>query len=350
MGVPSLVLLAQRVAIKYVDSIQSFADAPVNLIAPILQKVGSAEQLRTLERESPQIIGPHTVALWRAFLKRDLPSKYRSVAEPEDPAKWWKFYRKLQREDEARRKEAEAQLRESLGQHKAERESNKATIIHTVIPVKSKGRTTTSHSSFRPIKGQPKLSAVIKGASDLRSQRALARPQHATVHRPTQQTGSIGYVAKAPSNMIHEYSRGTSHTALVTSRPQPAIRKPNVLRSPFHSNRGQAPARDQQAIAMAIRKEKADQLAKEAESKRKKATALAAMQTDGAEPSRAKGEHSRFKSPDHHPPASHTSPPPSKFASKEAGVESSAAASPQKTIKRKAPTTNVFMAQKRARK
>ncbi|KAF2152580.1 hypothetical protein K461DRAFT_268504 [Myriangium duriaei CBS 260.36] len=361
MGAPSLVRIAQRVATKYVDSIQSFADAPVHLVQPILKKVTSPDQLRLLEEDSPQIIGPDTVELWKFFIRRDIPSGDKNELEPKNPALWHKVYRRLKREDEARRKAAEDQLRQSLGQQAANRQNNQATILHTVLPgYLEKGARREAGATSRTT-GQNALSALRK-----QSTRAVVprRPVYSSSSsdRPRQPSRPVprGTVAQAPIHMVNQYTRaqgassGAPPPRPITTHPLPPPRRAGT-RNPFRAAGGSAPRFQQQALSLAVRVEAQTQRAKEVESK-KRAAAIRAAQTS---PTRVLAREAARPLRAPSPPRSSTTtkatvPDAGPSASPRAATEKAAPAEVAKqqltpqAVKRKAP--NIFMANKKARR
>ncbi|GAM85721.1 hypothetical protein ANO11243_037290 [Dothideomycetidae sp. 11243] len=379
VGAASLVIMAQRLAAKFVDSIQSFADAPAHLVQPILKKVTSAEQLRVLEEESPQIIGTTTIELWKFFIKRDIPSGNHEHLEPKNPASWGKLYRKLKREDEARQKAAEEQLRESLGQHQAKRESNKATILRTVLPGRIEPGAFREAGVTARNAGQNALNA-LRRQTGRNSTSKLTRPIRgapslATRPRPNG-PAPVGTVTQAPQSMIQQYARqGVLAPRPAVTRPRPAapaVLRPRMgIRNPFRSGGSNMPVVQQQALSLALQLEESTKRAKEAEKRKVAATAHSqpSRPTVSTSPSTktvtgADATRPSTSAERRHPVEASKAQPPTPRA--RAQVEDTAlspvkpqaseAAQPatehpkpaQQVVKRKAP--NIFMAPKRPRR
>ena len=113
MPAPSLVQIALRACIKNVRAIDHVGDAPYSVIEPILLKVDNAEQLRRIEKASPQIIG-EDAQCWVNLIKRDIPNWENMIQEPKNPASWYKVYLKLQKESQAAIEQDAAALKASM--------------------------------------------------------------------------------------------------------------------------------------------------------------------------------------------------------------------------------------------
>ncbi|MCJ1228788.1 hypothetical protein MMC12_005451 [Toensbergia leucococca] len=72
---------------------------PYEIARPILIKLENPEQLRELEKASPQICGLDA-EIWREFIKRDIPNWESKPHEPKNPVNWYKVYRKLRLESQ----------------------------------------------------------------------------------------------------------------------------------------------------------------------------------------------------------------------------------------------------------
>ncbi|KAG8628978.1 hypothetical protein KVT40_002843 [Elsinoe batatas] len=276
-GVPSLVSMSRRVAIKHVDDIMTFADLAPHLLPQIIKKVSSPTQLRNLEIESPQIVGlPATVEAWKALIRRDIPDWEKKNLEPKNAALWWKVYRKLKREDEAAQKDAEDQLRNALGAQAAKKESNKSTILHSILP---EARTTTKldHGVSRRTVGMDALRTLRRQTAVTAMTRSIAKkftkPSASRTAQPVRPAhldlaANRGTVSQAPAKMVQDYAKraglpassvhipSAAHLTAkyqAASRPQPISRA--QMRNPFRgtasSNRS-----GQEALNLAIKIEK----------------------------------------------------------------------------------------------
>ncbi|MCJ1254190.1 hypothetical protein MMC24_002004 [Lignoscripta atroalba] len=99
MPVLPLYHLARKACIKNIRSITDVGDIPYELIRPILIKLENPEQLRELEKASPQLCGLDA-EIWREFIKRDIPKWEEKPHEPKNPENWYKVYRKLRLESQ----------------------------------------------------------------------------------------------------------------------------------------------------------------------------------------------------------------------------------------------------------
>ncbi|TKX21650.1 putative RNA polymerase II transcription factor SIII (Elongin) subunit A [Elsinoe australis] len=359
MGAPSLVSMSRRTAIKHVDDIMTFADLAPHLLPPIIKKVSSPTQLKTLETDSPQIVGlPATVELWKSFIRRDIPNWEKKSLEPRNPASWWKVYRKLKREDEAAQKLAEDQLKQALGKQAAQKESNKSTILHSVLP---EARSSVKHLESgvnRKTVGMDALKALRRQTATTAMHRSVAikfggasSSRSAPAHRSAQieMAANRGTVSQAPSKMVQEYARkaGVPSSAMPTNSAArfaaslSAPRSRPQMRNPFKSTAA-TNRQNQEALNLAIRIERETKARQQAEAQRRFGTARADRVSPPAPPSR---------SPEKRSHASSSNLEVNRASEKSKSPQPPAAeiarsfASPAAPVKRKAP--NIFMAQKR---
>ncbi|MCJ1236454.1 hypothetical protein MMC14_004435 [Varicellaria rhodocarpa] len=128
MPVPSLYHLAKKACIKNIRHITDVGDVPYDFVRPILLKLENPEQLRELEKVSPQILGVDA-ELWREFIKRDIESWEEKIREPKNPENWYKVYRKLRVEnDKAVDQDAEA-LKAAMDGIKNERAKHTSRVV-----------------------------------------------------------------------------------------------------------------------------------------------------------------------------------------------------------------------------
>ena len=242
MGAPTLVSIAQRAAVKHVDDIQGFADTPLHLIRPILAKVRSPEQLQKMEADSPHIIGPDTVRLWKDFISRDIANGDRNELEPKNPGSWWKVYRKLKRQDEEKQAIAKQILRESLGEHEAARQSKQTTFLPVVLPPQRGERVRLDHGVKIKKIGQNAMAALLK------NDRGRSVPT-------TAPTPVRGGVTQAPTQMVNQYLRSKDMVPLPVPNENTPVRKVRVPYNPFTRAKKVKPTLDLQALALALRAE-----------------------------------------------------------------------------------------------
>ncbi|KAK6434360.1 hypothetical protein LTR95_009458 [Oleoguttula sp. CCFEE 5521] len=113
MPVSSLALMAQRAAIRTLPRIEDVGDTPYELLEPILRRIDNPDHLLKIEANSPHI-ADRSAPLWQAFIIRDIPDGKRKMLYPKNPRSWHKVYRKLRREEEAKKKSAEDALQRTL--------------------------------------------------------------------------------------------------------------------------------------------------------------------------------------------------------------------------------------------
>lgn len=136
MPIQTLVELATAAAVANVKYITSVGDVPYKLARPILYKIENPLQLRQVEEDSPQILGADA-ELWLNFIKRDVPNWRSKPHEPEDPAKWYKVYAKLVRDNE---KETQAQAELLKAAFSKQDEAKKMNTVNVVNKVERKGK------------------------------------------------------------------------------------------------------------------------------------------------------------------------------------------------------------------
>jgi len=376
VGAASLCAMAQHSLVKKAKQIISFGDAPTNLIAPILPAITDPNQIRALEIDSPQILSL-TPDIWKAFIQRDIPDWESKIIQPQNPASWWKVYRKLKREDDTSRLAAEEKLRESLNVQAAQRKTNSTLVLHAVLPEERE-------SILWLDKGVKPKNAGRNALTALRQKNSQGQMTRATINRMTPTNNRAppssvsrplskiqGLVKSAPRSMIGQYARqngvplppGTS-----TSRftPTGGVSKLKQPRNPFRAHATGMKDIHVEALNLAMRLEAEGEAAQKAEAEVKIA-AIKAKQ--GAERASA-SSHPRFpditaakragasKQALAPPPARNASPssargpsgsparPPPDVVAK--GNSPSAAAPKPAVAKRKGP--NIFMAPKRAKK
>ena len=267
MGVPKLVEVAQRSAVKNIDSITDVGDLPYPLLRPILRKITNPEQLRLIEEASPHLAGAEDGELWRAFIKRDIQKWQDKTLEPKNPASWWKVYRKLKREDETQRLAAEQQLKAALTKKQEEKDSHRVNIVHAVIPQKTKAK----WGEHRSVAAGPQALKNAKSGTDrlaiLRRQTANAsQSRNITKATPSHELSiKRSTVDKAPPTMVQEYRKMNNP---VISPPRIAQAHPGVYaadrqRGPVFVPRKGPISHQNHALSAAITKERQEQKSRE---------------------------------------------------------------------------------------
>lgn len=128
--VKSLFELATMVCIKNIKALDSVGDyLPYESVRHILQRVESAQQLRRIELNSPQLQG-HTSADWVRIIEKDFPLECRANAyKPPSPDRWYKVWEKYKREHDVALAESERQLQSRLAGLQEDKARNTSQIV-----------------------------------------------------------------------------------------------------------------------------------------------------------------------------------------------------------------------------
>ncbi|KAL9087260.1 MAG: hypothetical protein Q9165_006754 [Trypethelium subeluteriae] len=141
MPASSLLDMSRRLCVKNISHLDDVGDTPYPLIRPILLKLENPDQLRRIEKNSPQI-RTHTGEIWFHFIKSDIPGWEKRTPEYKDSTNWCKLYRKLQADVAEERKESEKKLQEALTKHRDAKEESKSTFIPKALDPGKTGRAT----------------------------------------------------------------------------------------------------------------------------------------------------------------------------------------------------------------
>lgn len=224
MPAPSLSAMAQNAAIRNISSITDISDLPYHAVEPILRRIDNPQQLREVEVNCPHIAessGP----LWNAFIKRDVSNSDRKMIYPKDPRSWWKVYRKMVRQEEAEKAEAEEGLKRAMMGLQEAKGSNETKIVNKVMTQGQKKKTGffdgVMHSG-----GGGGSKAMLWNAKNGRDafgamQRATASKQ--SVFKPiTRHTipDAKSQIRVAPKSMAMEYSNPGNEAVLKAAAEQ----------------------------------------------------------------------------------------------------------------------------------
>ncbi|GAB7347594.1 hypothetical protein MBLNU459_g4474t1 [Dothideomycetes sp. NU459] len=201
--------MALRACVLNVAGIADVGDLPYDMVRPILRKIENPDQLREIEKVSPQIAG-EDAEIWQMFIKRDIQGgeKKLEINRPKNPLSWWKVYRKLKREDEEQRIAAEDALKAALSKHKSIKEGNATQIVHAVIP-----------QAYKPSWGsgpreKPSGSQALKNAKSMADKMTILKRQTAQRRQGRNITQSIpshelqtkrSVIQRAPQSMVNQY-------------------------------------------------------------------------------------------------------------------------------------------------
>ncbi|KAM0714335.1 hypothetical protein Q7P37_010122 [Cladosporium fusiforme] len=140
MPAPTLSAMAQNAAIRNISSITDIADLPYHAVEPILRRIDNPQQLREVEINCPHIAessGP----LWNAFIKRDVSNADRKMIYPKDPRSWWKVYRKMVKQEESEKADAEEALKRAMMGLQEAKGSSETKIVNKVMAQGQKKKT-----------------------------------------------------------------------------------------------------------------------------------------------------------------------------------------------------------------
>ncbi|MCJ1309024.1 hypothetical protein MMC25_002679 [Agyrium rufum] len=255
MPAKSLEQLALRCCVNNVRSLAHCYDMPYSFMRPILLKVQNPQQLRDIEKTSPQIIG-EDAELWLGFIERDITDwedKMSRTPAPSDPANWHRVYKKLLLENNADIDTATAQLQAAMEGLRAEREKTTSMLVDPSQvsrlggsgmkrkrPAASGGwgrEANMSSLSFNSgklksgVSGKAVLDKVRREAKEASLFSARKRILSTPTHKLAQQ--SQGQIRRAPQGLVEQHRRGPErHIPTPAARTGPSgsfgIRKPSL--------------------------------------------------------------------------------------------------------------------------
>ncbi|KAK6340582.1 hypothetical protein TWF696_008909 [Orbilia brochopaga] len=125
---PSLFELSKRACIRNADRIDDVGNLPFFLVRPILSRIENPANLRTIEKNCPQIAGEDS-ELWREFIRRDFGETALDRYEPATPEGWSKVYRKLKREQDEKDKLDFSKLKADMQKVAEKREKRRVAVV-----------------------------------------------------------------------------------------------------------------------------------------------------------------------------------------------------------------------------
>jgi elongin-A len=242
MPADTLQKMAQRQAMRCAPNISSVGDMPVKLVRPIVLKIRNPDQLYQLEQSSPQIIG-HIDDCWLSIMQQNIPGYSKKPHRPTDPKNWYKVYRKLKKEADAKAAADAERLKAMYDSINREKQDNLAKVTPVAkMPVTKRASGWAGRSSWAPSsKNLPVGERLRKDAQDsqrakmLRERNQLKLGRQANV--PASQT--FTKVAVPPRQMVDEIKmKNMSPPPPVKVRP--AVRAPSrpvQARPPMHAPR-----------------------------------------------------------------------------------------------------------------
>ncbi|KAG6003213.1 hypothetical protein E4U21_002244 [Claviceps maximensis] len=227
MSVKSLYELATATCVKNLKGLESIGDfLPYETVRHILLKVESAQQLRQIELNSPQIQG-HTGEIWLKLIEREFPLEYKNKAyKPQDPDHWYRVWEKYKKAHDRAIQDSEDKLKNALAGLRQDKEKNTSRIIERKLLPKTlklaSGKKLYSghrdaHSNTLTFNSGSRTK-TNNGASVMRKVRREVR-EIATIHGslskpirvPTRhsQQSQLSQLEKAPAAMVNDYQRAS---------------------------------------------------------------------------------------------------------------------------------------------
>ncbi|KAF3905928.1 Elongin-A [Orbilia brochopaga] len=108
--------------------IDDVGNLPFFLVRPILSRIENPANLRTIEKNCPQIAG-EDAELWIDYIRRDFGDQALEKYRPENPESWSKVYRKLKREQDEKDQQDFNKLKEDMAKAAAKREKRRVAVI-----------------------------------------------------------------------------------------------------------------------------------------------------------------------------------------------------------------------------
>ncbi|KAF4449648.1 rna polymerase ii transcription factor siii subunit [Fusarium austroafricanum] len=225
----SLLELATAACIKNIRELDSVGDyLPYKSVRTLLLKVDNANQLRTIELNSPQIQA-ETGEIWLKLIKHEFPMEVKQKAyKPPNPTKWYRVYEKYKSDHQKALMESEAKLRNDFMGLKEQKEKNTSKIVddRRLLPRGGRigpkkpwgfGARDPNGSTLAFTRGS--RTKTHNGASVMRKVRRETKEIasiHGALSRPTQASNAITKLRKAPAAMVGDYQRAA----------KPAVRPP----------------------------------------------------------------------------------------------------------------------------
>jgi elongin-A len=218
MPAPTLYNLAKTRLIQNITLLTDIGDLPYSFLAPILRHIQNPAQLALLETTCPQLLG-ETGEIWLRFIKRDIPNWEHKPHSPKDPKNWSKVYKKLVKEAEREKLEAQEQLKQQMAALN-EKRSNKTQIIEGNVGVnhaaraRARGSSSWGERSGAPAKtGKAAFDKLRRGMFDQK----MARPKAALLpaHLLAQRRGMV---KQAPERLVRMNEIEASARSMVVSK------------------------------------------------------------------------------------------------------------------------------------
>lgn len=223
MPVKSLTALCMQKILNNISLVSSIGDELPHdnrHVQKILSRITSANQLRQMELNSPQLQG-HTEKYWRELIRRDFLGARKKNYIPSDPTGWWKVYKRYKKEDDAASAAANAALKSAFNDIAAEKEKNVSLLIsRSQLPraprtgraygTRQRGKAKEDTSSLRFNAGS--RTKLNSGKNVLKRARREARDvaaQHGALGNMSRVGAGASRLKAAPASLL-EYNRVAS--------------------------------------------------------------------------------------------------------------------------------------------
>lgn len=350
--------MAQHAAIRNIASITDIADLPYHAVEPILRRIDNPQQLREIEINCPHV-ADHSKLLWQEFIKRDVSNADQKMLYPKDPRSWHKVYRKMLKQEEAEKAEAEEGLKRAMMGLQEAKGSKETKIVNKVMEHGQKKRTGFFDGVMHTGSGGGSRAPLLWNAKTGRDafgamQRATANK--ASAFKPMTRRAipdPKSQIKVAPKSMVMEYSNPGNEAVRRAAAEAKKYAEPQSQNARIFTSRSRV-GKTEQAFRNEDMKE---QLEKE---RRLRAltnpVAKAAMHPapasssagSGARASTTSSQRSSVSPTKSAPKATSSLAPSNGFVQAKQSVQQKPAAAPA-PVKRKRPTVDPFLSVKRSR-
>lgn len=255
MPVKPLAALCLQTILKHIELVSGIGhelphDNPH--VQRILAKVSSANQLREIELNSPQLQG-HTEKFWRELIRREFPGARKKNYVPSDPTGWWKIYKRHKKEHDESLNAATAALKSAFDGLAAEKGKNVSLLVNrSQLPKPPRtGRALGTRGTGQRNANTGSLSFTSGSKTKLNSGKNVLKRARREAMDVAAKRGALGKMARpigAPSSQMKAAPPSLLEHKRVAA--QPVFRVPSGL-----STNKPAPARKRESSPVYARKE-----------------------------------------------------------------------------------------------
>lgn len=233
MPVKSLTTLCMQ---KILDNIKLVSGIGAELphdnphVQKILARIPSANQLREMELNSPQLQG-YTEKFWKELIRRHFPGSKRKNYVPSDPTGWHKVYKRHKKEHDESLEAANAALKSAFDDIAVEKEKNVSVLLNSSqLPKPPRtGRAFARRGGGQQTANTSSLSFTGGSRTKLNSgKNVLKRARREAMDAAAKQRGPLGRLSRAGGvgpDMLKAAPSGFLERNRVAS--QPHIRAPS---------------------------------------------------------------------------------------------------------------------------